>query len=79
MIEVLAQVRAPKPKQFVAGLVLWDHTVVEAAPIIGFMKRGKWTRARVREYCEVKGWTVSVIHEVRRGSNGPEAAERSGA
>jgi hypothetical protein len=46
--------------------VLWDDVVVEAAPIIGFMKRGKWTRARVREYCEAKGWQVSIVHEVRR-------------
>jgi hypothetical protein len=79
MIEVLAQIRAPKPKQFVAGLVLWDGIVVEAAPIIYFMKRGKWTRSKVREYCEAKGWTVSVVHEVRRGSHGAEGATRSGA
>ena len=66
MIEILAQIRAPKPRHFVAGLVLWDDVVVEAAPILNFMKRGTWTRASVREYCEAKGWTVSVIHEVRR-------------
>ena len=70
MIEILAQIKAPKPKQFVAGLVLWDDKVVEAAPIIGFMKRGKWSRTRVREYCQLKGWEISVVHEIERGRNG---------
>jgi hypothetical protein len=56
MIELLAQITAPKPRQFTAGLVLWDDVVVNAAPIIHFMKREKWTRNRVREYCEAKGW-----------------------
>lgn len=76
MIELLAQISAPKPRPFTAGLVLWNDIVVEAAPIIGFMKCGKWTRARVREYCQTKGWTVSVVHELRRGSDGAEAATR---
>ena len=62
MIEILAQIRAPT---FTAGLVLWGDAVVEAAPIIGYMKRGKWTRERVRQYCKAKGWQVAVIHEVR--------------
>jgi hypothetical protein len=70
MIEILAQIKAPKPRQFVAGLVLWDDIVVVAAPILQFMKRGRWTRAKVREYCEAKDWTVSVIHEVRRCHSG---------
>jgi hypothetical protein len=76
MIETLAQIRAPS---FTAGLVLWDDTVIEAAPIIGYMEREKWTRARVREYCNAKGWQVSVIHELRRGRDGVEAAPSSGA
>lgn len=66
MIEVLAQIRSPKPRQFTAGIVLWDDVVVEAAPIIHFMKRGKWTRDRVREHCQSKGWQISVVHEMRR-------------
>ena len=66
MVETLAQIRAPKPRQFVAGIVLWDDVVVEAAPIISFMKRGKWTRTRVREHCRLKGWEVSVVHEMKR-------------
>jgi hypothetical protein len=32
--------------------------VIEAAPIVKFMKR--WTRARVRDYCRARGWQVSV-------------------
>jgi hypothetical protein len=75
VIEILAQITSRAAPKFTAGLVLWDDIVVEAAPIIHFMKRGKWTRAMVREYCEAKGWTVSVVHEVRR-SNGTEAAAR---
>ena len=60
MIETLAQIKAP---HFTAGLVLHDDDVVEAAPIIGYMKKGRWTRAVVRDYCQQKGWAVSVIRE----------------
>jgi hypothetical protein len=59
--EILAQVRAP---HFTAGIVLWDGRVVEAAPIVGFMKR--WSRDRVRAYCAGKGWKVSVVHQLER-------------
>jgi hypothetical protein len=78
MIEILAQVKAPKPSQFVAGLVHWDDIVVEAAPIIGYMKRGRWTRDRVRAYCERQGWKVSVVHEMKRGNDGAAAATSGG-
>lgn len=63
MIEVLAQIQGDR---FTAGIVLWDDVVVEAAPIVGYMKRQKWTRGRVREYCRKNGWRVSVVHEIRR-------------
>ncbi len=63
MIEILAMIDAP---HFHAGIVLWDDVVIEAAPIVIYMKRQKWTRARVRDYCAEKGWTVSVVHQVRR-------------
>ena len=66
MIEILAQIRAPKPRQFVAGLVLWDDIVVEAAPIVIYMKHGKWSRTRVRDWCRRKGWEISVVHEIER-------------
>ena len=42
------------------------------------MKRGKWTRGKVREYCRSKGWKVSVVYEMKREAlrDGTEAAER---
>ncbi len=61
IMEVLAQIAAP---HFHAGIVLWDGKVIEAAPIIGYMK--KWSRDRVRDYCKAKGWSVSVVHEMQR-------------
>ena len=70
MIEILAQIRAP---HFTAGIVLWDDQVVEAAPIVGYMKKGRWTRDVVRDYCKRKGWEISVIHEVRA----PDSSEKS--
>ena len=63
--EILAQIRATKPRQFVAGVVLWDDVVVEAAPVIFYMKQHKWTRAKVRDHCAQKGWEISVVHQVR--------------
>jgi hypothetical protein len=62
-IEVLAQIRGPT---FTAGIVLWSDVVVEAAPIVGYMKKQKWTRSRVRDYCAKRGWTVSVVWEMPR-------------
>lgn len=66
MIGILAQISAPKPKSFAAGIVLWDDRVVEAAPIVGYMAKGKWTRDRVRAYCAEKGWKIIVVHELER-------------
>ena len=62
MIEILAQIEAP---HFCAGIVLQNDRVVEAAPILHYMKKAKWTRDRVRTYCAEKGWRVVVVHEVR--------------
>lgn len=62
MIEILAQIHATKG--FTAGIVLWDDVVIEAAPIVRYMK--KWTRARVREYCSQRGWEISVVHRIER-------------
>lgn len=67
MIEVLAQIRAG---HFTAGVVLWDDKVVEAAPIIGYMKKQKWTRDRVRNYCNEKGWEIGVIWQMNRSQTG---------
>lgn len=60
-VETLAVIDAP---HFYAGIVLWDDKVVEAAPIIFYMRKGKWTRVRVRDYCAGKGWKVSVVYQM---------------
>lgn len=64
MTELLAQITSPGPKGFCAGIVLWNDNVVEVAPIIGYMKR--WPRQRVREYCELRGWSIRVVHQIER-------------
>ena len=61
--EILAVIDAP---HFYAGIVLWDDCVIEAADIVRYMKRGRWTRDRVRAYCAEKGWKVSVVHRLDR-------------
>jgi hypothetical protein len=66
MRETLAQITSSGPKRFVAGIVLFDDKVVEAAPIVGYMKKGRWTRDRVRAYCAERGWTIEVVHELTR-------------
>lgn len=64
VIEILAQITADKPR-FAAGIVLWDDKVIEAAPIVRRALKGK-TRAFVRQYCQAKGWKISVVHQVER-------------
>ncbi|WP_334358420.1 MULTISPECIES: hypothetical protein [unclassified Bradyrhizobium] len=59
----MATIDAP---HFNAGIVLWDDRVVEAAPIVGYMKKQKWTRDRVRDYCREMGWQISVVWEMKR-------------
>ena len=66
MIEILAQIQADGDKPFTAGIVLWDGVVVEAAPIVGYMKKRKWTRDQVREYCNRRGWKIEVVHQLER-------------
>ncbi len=61
--EILASISAP---HFTAGIVLWDDKVIEAAPIVHYMKKGKWTRDRVREYCKTKKWKISIVHQMDR-------------
>ena len=53
---MLAQIKAP---HFTAGIVLTDDVVTEVAPIVKYM-RG-WSRASVRNYCDEKGWRVSIV------------------
>lgn len=61
IVEILAAVEAP---HFFCGIVLWDDVVIEAAPIVAYMKR--WSRGRVRTYCQDKKWRVSVVSETIR-------------
>lgn len=44
---------------FVAGLVLEQNVVTEAAPIIRYMIG--WNRDRVRNYAKKRGWIVRVV------------------
>jgi hypothetical protein len=63
VIETLAAIDAP---HFLAGVVLWNDRVVEAADIVGYMKRKRWTRDQVRDYCRRQGWTITVVHQIER-------------
>lgn len=66
VIETLAIIETPDGarKRFSAGVILWDSKVVEAAPILRFMKG--WTRDRVRDHCAEKNWAVRVVTETKR-------------
>jgi hypothetical protein len=66
MKEILAQITGDNPPNLCCGIVLWDDVVVEAAPIVKYMAKKKWTRAQVRKYCAERGWKVYVIHELER-------------
>ena len=66
MIEILAQIHCTEPKPFTAGIILHDNVVVETAPIVDYMKRGKWSRDRVRKYCHDRGWTIDVVYRRRQ-------------
>ena len=63
MIEILAQIEGDG---FRAGIVLWDDRVIEAAPIVSFVKKQKLTRDQVRRHCERRGWKISVIWQMER-------------
>jgi len=66
MIEILAQIHCPAPRAFTAGLILQDNIVVETAPILGYMKRQRWTRDRVRKHCREKGWSIVVVNQIQK-------------
>ena len=57
--ELVAVIDAP---HFYCGIVLRQDHVVEAAPIVKYMKG--WSRDRVREYCQKKNWKVAVVASV---------------
>ena len=50
-----------KSSYFVAGVVLENAKVIQAAPIVNYM-RG-WSVENVIEYCRAKGWKVQVLRE----------------
>lgn len=53
---MLAQIDAP---HFNCGIVLENDCVIEAAPIVKYM-RG-WSRGKVRDYCAKKHWKIAVV------------------
>jgi hypothetical protein len=59
--EILAAIDAP---HFYAGVVLWNDRVIEAAPIVKYMR--KWSRDKVRLYVASKGWKITVVHQIER-------------
>jgi len=54
--EILAVIDAP---YFYCGIVVRDDRVIEAAPIVGYM-RG-WSRDQARAYCQQKHWKVFLV------------------
>ena len=58
---MLARIEAP---HFTAGIVLIDDIVKETAPIVKYMRN--WSRASVRNYCDQKGWKISVVQQFQQ-------------
>lgn len=54
---MLWRIEAP---HFVAGLVVTDAHVSEAAPIIKYMRN--WPFGRMLGYCQTKGWKLEKIN-----------------
>jgi len=50
--------RDAKGREFTAGLVTSVGRVMRTAPILKYM-RG-WDMVRVREHCQVKGWSLAT-------------------
>lgn len=42
-------------------IVIQDGYVILAAPIVGFMKRSKWSLEKVLRYCKVKHYKIEEI------------------
>jgi hypothetical protein len=47
---------------YVAGLVFKDRIVVQAAPIIGYMKG--WSTYNVEDYCDKKGIGILCLNSI---------------
>ncbi len=61
MCPPLLRVEAPKTRHhagFVAGIIPKD----QAAPILRWMIEKGWDEARIRAYCERRGWQVTTVH-----------------
>jgi hypothetical protein len=43
---------------FVAGVVFKTNIVCEAAPVVYYMEKEKWTRKQVLMYIKKRGWTI---------------------
>lgn len=54
--ETLVSIEAP---HFCVGIVARDGKVIEAAPIVRYMKG--WTGREVADYCRKKGWRWEVV------------------
>lgn len=46
---------------FCAGITLYKDVVCEAAPILSYMRAGRWTLSHVKDYCNKKHWKVEKI------------------
>jgi len=64
MIGKLYHITSP---YFVAGIVTEDDIVILAAPIVGYMKKNKWTIKRVERYCKDRGWSIVEIKSRNKG------------
>lgn len=56
----LVRVVAP---HFVAGFILEAGHVIEAAPIIRYMQRRRWTADQARRYLARKRWKAFIVQQ----------------
>lgn len=59
---MLVRVVAP---HFVAGFIVEDGHVVQAADIIRYMEWRRWSVDRARDYIRRKGWKATIVKEAR--------------
>ncbi len=53
-------------KHFCAGLIVQNGRVTVTAPILRYM--AGWTVARVEEYAQAAGWTVTAVRAAAGGA-----------
>lgn len=66
-MEIVAQIKADGKQPFTAGIVLRDDVVVDAAPIVKYMKG--WKRSSVRSYVAERGWAIKVVTKLESRKN----------